>query len=187
MRTRRAFLLKQSLLHFFLAAKAVARPWHRFQALLLKLFVAGDAFAERAVFDPRKSFVNKLQQRAVVVRPRQRGIRAGVGVGGLVGEVHRGIFIRFAALLFRAGDSAARAPRAAREVSFCSIPTASYPLSGYPGCSKAHPKTSNFTDSVTACQISDSTFDADKRETVPFAGASRTFQDAARRRGGNAK
>src|ERR1700693_2651686 len=54
MRTRRAFLLKQSLLHFFLAAKAVAGPRHRFQALLLKLFVAGDAFAERAVFDPRK-------------------------------------------------------------------------------------------------------------------------------------
>jgi len=97
--------LEEALLLLFLAGDAVAGPGNGLEALLLKLLMAGDTFAEGTVADAREGVVHQLQQRAVVVRlPEEKFLR--VRVGRLVGEIHGGIFVGFAALLFGARDAA---------------------------------------------------------------------------------
>lgn len=60
-------LLQQSLFQLFLALDAVARPWHRFQALGVDLLTAVDTFAETAFADARQRLLHHLQQLALVV------------------------------------------------------------------------------------------------------------------------
>ncbi len=50
--------LQNALLHFFLAGEAVTGPGHSFEAFLLKLLMARDAFAETIIFDASQGVVH---------------------------------------------------------------------------------------------------------------------------------
>ena len=97
--------LQQALLRLFLAGDAVTGPGHSFEALLLQFLVAGNAFAKRAVLNAGERVVHQLQERAIVVRLAEEEF-LGVGVRRFVSEIYRRIFVRFAAFLFGASDTA---------------------------------------------------------------------------------
>src|SRR6516225_6248980 len=95
--------LQQPLFLFFLTTDAVLRPRHRFQPLLLHLFLAVGAGSVFVVTDALQRFVNQVQNGAVRVGlPEQEFL--GVRIRCLVGKIHSWIVIRLTAFLFSARD-----------------------------------------------------------------------------------
>src|SRR5271154_1365767 len=95
--------LEDSLLLLFLAGDAVTRTRHSFQALLLQLLMAGATFAKFFVLDSRQRSFDERKQPAIIVRLAEEEF-LGVGIGSLVGEIYRGVFVSLAAFLFGARD-----------------------------------------------------------------------------------
>jgi len=67
--------------------------------------MARNALAETVFADAIESVVDQLEKRAIVVRLTEEELLS-IGVGGLIGEIHCGIFVSFAAFLLGARDDA---------------------------------------------------------------------------------
>jgi hypothetical protein len=93
------------LLLLLLARDAPLGPGHRLQALLVQLLLAHDTDAEAAILDPDERLVHELEHVALRVGEAEQELLR-VGVGGLVRDVLRALFVRFpaVALALRVGD-----------------------------------------------------------------------------------
>src|SRR5208337_2394945 len=91
----------RALFHFLRTRKAVFRPRHCLQALLLQLLLAIGAGAVLVVADALQGLVNHIQDGAVGIGLTEEEF-LGIGVGSLIGEVDGGVVVGLAALFFGA-------------------------------------------------------------------------------------
>src|SRR5437867_9819124 len=105
--TLRRCLFQNPLLQLFLTLNAVPRPGHGFQPFGINLFPAGDAFPEIAFANSSQRAFDHLQQLPVVITLVEKKF-LGVGTGGAVRNVLRGVFICGATVLLRARHHAAQ-------------------------------------------------------------------------------
>src|SRR6266571_444458 len=95
-----------AVFQFFLAANAVARPRHGFQALGVDLFATAYAFTELSFADAQQRGFHHLQQLAIIVALRKKkffGVRAGCAISDVLG----GILVGYATVFFSATDGLA--------------------------------------------------------------------------------
>src|SRR5437868_14292495 len=110
MSERQRLLLRffqDSLFQLFLAFYAVPSPGNRFQPLGIDFLAAGNAFPEAALADALQSAFHHLQELAFIVALAKEEF-LGIGAGGAVGNILRGIFIGAAPILLGAADIAAQ-------------------------------------------------------------------------------
>lgn len=94
---------EDSLFLFLLAGDAVTRPRHGFEPFLLQLRMTTDAFAEFFLLNSIECIFDQPEERASVVRLAEEKFFC-VGIRSLIGEIHRGILVRFAPFLLGPRD-----------------------------------------------------------------------------------
>jgi hypothetical protein len=85
--------LEETLVLLFLALDAMACPRHCFQAFYLDFSLAGHTEAVGAIFEAFQGFVDHLQETPVLIALVEKEF-LGIGVGGLVGDILSGFFVR---------------------------------------------------------------------------------------------
>lgn len=96
-----------ALLGLLLALDAMARPWHRFQALRVDFLATGDTLPETAFAEAGESAVHHQKQLAVVVALAKQEFLV-VRTRGTIGDILRGLFIGRATVLLVAGNHVAQ-------------------------------------------------------------------------------
>jgi hypothetical protein len=94
---------KQSALLQILATHAVSRPWHRIKALLRHCLAAVNTLAVTRAFDPLESFIDQVQQLAIVVRHRYQQLFC-IRIRSHVGRILRGLGVAFPTIKLRRLD-----------------------------------------------------------------------------------
>jgi hypothetical protein len=161
--------LELALFHFFLAGDAVAGPRHGFETFLREFFVAGGAFAKALFANARERIVHELKQGPVIVSLAEEKF-FGVGVSGLVGEIHGGIFVGFPALLLRASNAAHQLIAAREEFLFVVFEAFLIHSPIQKGRTNTSPKTFDCRDNTNRCQTSTVTVSGELRKSKRYGG-----------------